>query len=73
MSDSPRHDDIPVVSGRVEVEDGREVVHVGGLTIPVIGYVNCTGHPLPGDAENARRIQEFLDAQDSVDRRGNVQ
>jgi hypothetical protein len=48
--------------GRVKTKDGREAVTIGKLEIPVIGYVNCTGHPLPGDAENARRIREFLDA-----------
>lgn len=52
------------------VADGREVVKAGGLEIPVIGYVNCTGHPLPGDAENAAGIRRFLDGQST--RKSNI-
>lgn len=47
-----------------------DVVKVGGLEIPVIGYVNCTGHPLPGDAENAAGIRRFLDCQST--RKSNI-
>jgi len=39
---------------------GYEYVTIGGTPIPVIGYVNCTGGPLPDDAANSRRISEFL-------------
>ena len=52
-----------MVGKAVTAADGREVVKVGGLEIPVIGYVNCTGHPLSGDAENAAGIRRFTDGQ----------
>ncbi|NQU75722.1 MAG: hypothetical protein HQ546_05350 [Planctomycetes bacterium] len=66
-NNSTTNGSIPMLPGSVETEDGHEVVRIGNLKIPVIGYVNCTGHPLPGDAENARRIQEFLDRQAGQD------
>jgi hypothetical protein len=53
---------IPVLDGIVGTKDGQEVVQMAGLALPIVGYLNCTGHPLPGDAENSRRIREFLDA-----------
>ena len=48
-------------SGRAA--DGLGVVKIGSLEIPIIGYVNCTGKPLPGDAGNSAGIRRFTSGQ----------
>lgn len=51
----------PPIAHLVKHVDGSETVQIGTLSIPVIGYLNCTGKPLPEDAANAAAIRSFLD------------
>lgn len=51
---------LPILNGTVHIAGDAETVTVSGVQIPVIGYANCTGHPLPGDAENTKRIRAHL-------------
>lgn len=38
---------------------------LAGTEIPILGTANCTGHPLPSDAETTKNVEQFLASEKS--------